>query len=40
MVDQSSFFIYPDDYVRYIVVQNIQMEIKQGDIDIDESTLF
>src|SRR4051812_33022573 len=24
-----------DDYVSYIVVQNIQMEIKQGDMEID-----
>jgi hypothetical protein len=29
-----------EDYVSYIVVQNIEMEIKQGDIDIDESKLF
>jgi hypothetical protein len=29
-----------DDYVRYIVVQNLEMEIKQDDIDIDTEKLL
>jgi len=29
-----------DDYVRYIVVQNFEMEIKQDDIDIDTEKLL
>ena len=30
----------PDDYVIHIVVQNIEMKIIQGDIDIDMDKLF
>jgi hypothetical protein len=29
-----------DDYVSYIVVQNLEMEIKQDDIDIDTEKLL
>ena len=29
-----------DDYVSYIVVQNIEKEIKQGEIDLDMVKLF
>jgi hypothetical protein len=29
-----------DDYSSYIVVQNIEMEITQGDIDIDVDKIF
>jgi hypothetical protein len=29
-----------DDYVIHIVVQNIEMKIIQGDIDIDMDKLF
>jgi hypothetical protein len=29
-----------DDYVSYIVVQNLEMEIKQDEIDIDTEKLL
>jgi hypothetical protein len=29
-----------DDYVSYIVVQNLEMEIKQNEIDIDTEKLL
>jgi hypothetical protein len=29
-----------EDYISYIVVQNLEMEIKQGDMDIDVSKLL
>jgi hypothetical protein len=29
-----------DDYISHIVVQNIQMEIEQGDMEIDTDKLF
>jgi hypothetical protein len=29
-----------DDYISHIVVQNIEMEIKQDDIDIDSEKVF
>jgi hypothetical protein len=29
-----------EDYVSHIVVQNLEMEIRGGDIDIDKSKVF
>jgi hypothetical protein len=29
-----------DDYVSHIVVQNLEMEVRGGDIDIDQSKVF